>query len=214
MGAATTGAGAAPAAVLVPIKAFARAKRRLTPRLDARERADLARRMAATVLDAAAPLPVRVVCDDEEVAAWATGRGVGVAWTPGLGLDGAVTAGVASLAEEGWLRVVVAHADLPLARAGSLAGVARRGADVVLVPDRRHDGTNVAVVPAAAGFTFEYGAGSFGRHRAEAARLGLRTEVVQDPELMWDVDVPADLVLPPDLVGRWPTAAGPSSRWS
>ena len=39
-----------------------------------------------------------------------------------------------------------------------------------LVPDRRLDGTNVLAVPTEAGFRFAYGAGSFGRHRAEAQR--------------------------------------------
>jgi 2-phospho-L-lactate guanylyltransferase len=62
-----------------------------------------------------------------------------------------------------------------------------------LVPDLRQDGTNVAVVPAAAGFRFSYGPGSFDRHRAEAERLGLACDVVFDRRLSADVDVPADL---------------------
>ena len=61
-------------------------------------------------------------------------------WTPGLGLDGAVEAGVAWAADEGFDRVVVAHADLPLAT--GLRHVAG-SQGVVLVPDRRADGTNV-----------------------------------------------------------------------
>src|SRR5205809_558113 len=61
-------------AVLVPIKAFAAAKVRLAPALAADQRAELARTMAAQVLAAAHPLPVAVVCDDAEVAAWAAER--------------------------------------------------------------------------------------------------------------------------------------------
>ena len=48
-------------------------------------------------------------------------------------------------------------------------------------------------IPADCGFSFSYGAGSFGRHRAEAERLGLAVEVVERPDLAWDVDVPDDL---------------------
>ncbi|HUF33077.1 MAG TPA: 2-phospho-L-lactate guanylyltransferase [Acidimicrobiales bacterium] len=210
MGASTTGPGAAPPAALVPIKAFAEAKLRLAPGLDAAERGDLARRMAATVLAAAEPLPVTVVCDDEEVADWAASHGAQIAWTPGLGLNGAVTAGAAVLAAAGWSRVVVAHADLPLARPGSLARLASLDGEVILVPDRHDGGTNVAVVPPGAGFTFSYGAGSFGRHRAEAARLRLRTAVVRAPELMWDVDLPADLELPSFVDVTWPSAIDPT----
>ena len=43
---------------------------------------------------------------------------------------------------------------------------------VVLVPDRHVDGTNVLVVPTAPGFRFAYGPGSFAAHQAEADRLG------------------------------------------
>lgn len=191
------------AAVLVPVKSFARAKHRLAPALDERARADLARRMASTVVAAAHELAVAVVCDDDEVADWARSVGAEVVWRPGRGLDGAVTDGVAHLAAAGVDRIVVAHADLPLA--DDLRPLAA-GDGVTLVPDRRDDGTNVAVVPAGAGFVFAYGPGSFARHLAEAERLGLPCAVVRRPRLAWDVDVPADLDLPADLVA----GAGPA----
>ena len=174
----------------MPVKAFGAAKGRLAPALDARARAALAERMATRVLAAAAPLPTVVVCDDEEVAAWARTCGASVVWSPGRGLDRAVADGVAWLAARGTARVVVAHADLPLAE--GLADLAV-GSGVTLVPDRWDDGTNVAVVPVSAGFRFAYGVGSFARHMAEAARLGLELTVVRRPDLAWDVDLPADL---------------------
>jgi 2-phospho-L-lactate guanylyltransferase len=179
-----------PQAVLVPVKRFGDAKVRLAPALPPDERATLAREMAAAVLRAARPLPVAVVCDDVEVAQWARTRGALVVWEPGRGLNGAVQSGVDQLARAGVRRVVVAHADLP--RAAGLARLAD-GPAVVLVPDRRHDGTNVAVVPSDAGFRFSYGPGSFNRHREEAHRLGLAVDVVEDPLLAFDVDVPDDL---------------------
>ena len=46
---------------------------RLAPVLGPKARAALAREMAEHVLKAARPLPVVVVCDDEEVAEWAAG---------------------------------------------------------------------------------------------------------------------------------------------
>lgn len=176
--------------VLVPVKAFARAKARLAPELDPARRAELARSMATHVLRAARPLPVAVVCDDGEVASWAEAHGATVLLEPGRGLNGAVTAGVARLAAAGADEVLVAHGDLPLARGlERLAGFE----GVTLVPDRGGDGTNVACVPARAGFRFAYGSGSFARHQAEVARLGLPLRIVRDPELTLDVDVPADL---------------------
>ena len=191
--------GAPVAAVLVPVKAFTRAKQRLADVLDATARRDLAVTMAETVLRAAGNLRVAVVCDDDEVRTWAEAQGAEAIWTPDLGLNGAVEAGIAHLARRGAERIIVAHADLPLAR--DLVWVADTDG-VTLVPDRHRDGTNVLCVPADAGFRPAYGAGSFGAHRAEAARLGLVTRIVPDPALGWDVDVPADLDLPTELACR------------
>jgi 2-phospho-L-lactate guanylyltransferase len=177
-------------AVLVPVKAFADAKVRLATALGPAERAALARSMAGQVVAAARHLPVAVVCDDRGVAEWARARGVLVVWEPGRGLNGAVEAGVDQLARLGVEQVIVAHADLPLAT--DVTWVAQF-AGVTLVPDRANDGTNVACVPALAGFRFAYGPGSFSRHRAEARRLGLPLRVVREASLGWDIDVPADL---------------------
>jgi 2-phospho-L-lactate guanylyltransferase len=173
-----------PAAVLVPVKGFAGAKARLAPVLGPDDRQALARSLAEVVLAAAAPLPVLVVCDDADVAAWARAAGARLLLVEPRGLDAAVAVGVA--------RVVVAHADLP--RAAGLADLAGSPGDpVTLVPDRVDDGTNVAVVPAAAGFRFAYGPGSFRRHVTEARRLGLGPRVVRRADLAWDVDEPEDL---------------------
>jgi 2-phospho-L-lactate guanylyltransferase len=184
------------AAVLVPVKAFAAAKQRLDGVLDPSARAALATAMATTVLEAAGPLRAAVVCDDLGVRRWAEAQGAEAIWTPGLGLDGAVMTGVAHLGERGVDRVIVAHADLPLAT--DLAWLADTDG-VTLVPDRHGDGTNVACVPAGAGFGFTYGARSFDAHRAEATRLGLVLRLVPDVRLGWDVDVAADLAPPPEL---------------
>jgi 2-phospho-L-lactate/phosphoenolpyruvate guanylyltransferase len=176
--------------VLVPVKAFAEAKRRLAPALPPAERADLARSMAEKVVAAAGPLPVAVVCDDNGVAAWARQLGALVIWEPERGLNRAVEAGVERLGTAGATRVTVSHADLPLATDVAWLG----GFDgVTLVPDRRRDGTNVICVPTSVGFCFSYGPGSFQRHEQEAQRLGLAVRVVDEPLLAWDVDLPADL---------------------
>jgi 2-phospho-L-lactate guanylyltransferase len=180
-----------PRAVLVPVKAFSQAKRRLHLALSEPERAELARAMADRVVSAAHPLPVVVVCDDNEVAEWARARRALVVWEPGRGLNGAVEAGVDRLRAAGVTQVTVAHADLP--RASDLAMVGE-APGITLVPDRYGNGTNVIALPADAGFQFSYGPGSFARHRAEAERLGLPTRVLDRPDLAWDIDEPGDVI--------------------
>lgn len=177
-------------AVLVPVKAFGEAKLRLAPVLSEPDRRRLAQAMAEHVLEAAAPLPVAVVCDDADVATWAADRGAIVVMAPGRGLNRAVETGVVHLRDLGVDHVTVAHADLPLA--GSLAWVGDF-AGATLVPDYRDDGTNVIGIPTASGFRFAYGPGSFRRHVDEAERVALDVRVVREPTLTHDVDVPADL---------------------
>ena len=185
-----------PHVVLVPVKAFDQAKRRLGAALADPERVRLVRAMATHVVSACAPLPVAVVCDDAGVAQWASVLGATVLWEPGQGLNGAVRAGVERLARAGTRWVTVAHGDLPRARG---LGTLPAFEGVTLVPDRRDDGTNVLRVPAGIGFRFAYGPGSFRAHRAEASRLGLSVRVLRDPDLAYDVDWPADVM---ELDGR------------
>lgn len=183
-------------AVVVPVKSFAVAKERLAEAVPADQRARLAERMATGVVGAAAPLPTFVVCGDPTVAAWATRVGAGVINLARPGLNRAVQFAADVLGADGYRRVIVAHADLPLAH--TLAWVGQSDG-VTIVPDRRQDGTNVLSVPLRVGFRFRYGPGSAAAHREEADRLGLTVRTVPDEQLGWDVDVPADLAeLPAD----------------
>ena len=179
-----------PRAVLVPVKSFADAKRRLGTALADGDRLALVRDMAERVLAAAAPLAVAVVCDDTAVADWARSRGALVVWEPGRGLNGAVEVGVERLAGMGVLEVTVAHGDLPMA---SGLGALERFDGITLVPDHRDDGTNVIRLPVRSGFRFSYGPGSFERHLSECRRLGMPVRVLRVPDLSRDVDWPADL---------------------
>lgn len=184
--------GFGPEVVLVPVKAFDQAKRRLGTVLPDPQRIELVQAMATHVVAACAPLPVAVVCDDEDVAAWAAGLGAAVLWAPGRGLNGAVGAGAQHLAGAGARWVTVAHGDLPRARG---LGTLSPFDGVTLVPDRKDDGTNVLRLPAVASsaFRFAYGPGSFRAHRAEATRLGLPVRILRIPDLAYDVDWPADV---------------------
>ena len=142
--------------------------------------------------DSGLAMPVTVVSSAPEVITWATARGLEIVADPGS-LDAAAEAGIAALARAGLGRAVIAHADLPHAQ--SLAPAATDGANdvVVLVPCHREDGTNVLSLRVDAQFRFAYGPGSFARHQAEAARLGLEVRILRAPDLMVDIDIAEDL---------------------
>lgn len=176
-------------AVLVPLKAFRHAKGRLTGHLTPAQRHRLATGMAERVVRAAAALPVYVACDDDEVAAWAESVGADVLWGPGLGLNGAIDQGVSTIAGKGHDHVVIPHGDLPLARdLGSLVW----SDEIVIVPDRRSDGTNVLSRPTRCVVPAAYGGGSFGRHHAAALATGVPVTVRHDPRLELDIDTIED----------------------
>jgi 2-phospho-L-lactate/phosphoenolpyruvate guanylyltransferase len=181
------------AAVLIPVKRFTAAKRRLAGILDTAARAELARWLAGRVVDAARPSPVFVACDDDDVATWADSVGAEVLWSPGLGLNGAVDAGRSTIAGKGYDHLVIVHSDIPLAH--DLGTVARAGT-LTLVPDRRRAGTNVLALPVTARVPASYGSGSFPRHLRLAMQAGHRVEVRVDPLLALDVDNPDDLAHP------------------
>lgn len=179
-----------PVAVVIPVKSFTLAKGRLAGTLDAVQRRDLARSCADTVVAAAAPLAVYVVCSDDDVAHWARSLGATVVSCSEPGLDTAVAAGREAALAGGADHLIVAHADLPLAR--DLSAVVRPGR-VSLVPDRHRDGTNVLAFPIRSTFRTAYGPGSFDNHVHIAADAGLECEVIDDPDLALDLDTADDL---------------------
>jgi 2-phospho-L-lactate/phosphoenolpyruvate guanylyltransferase len=182
------------AAVVIPIRSFEAGKSRLGTELDAGRRADLLRAMAENVVAAAGTMPVAVVSNAREVRRWAAALGLTVLDDPGT-LDLAAATGLGWAAAAGFGRVVVAHADLPLAT--SLAPVASDGRQPVVtaVPCHRDDGTPVLSLPTTAtNFVFAYGPDSFRRHAASARAAGLAFRVRRDGRLGRDVDAPEDLV--------------------
>lgn len=170
---------------LIPVKAFRAAKARLSPELSESDRERLARWMATRVVGAVRPMPCFVACDDETVADWADALGVGVLWGPGLGLNGAIDVGVSTLAGKGAEHVLIAHGDI--ARPDRLPSVPVADT-VVLVPDRRRDGTNVLSRPTALELPASYGGGSFSAHLSAALASGARVQVRSDPHLSIDID--------------------------
>lgn len=192
-------------AALIPVKSFRAAKARLAGVLTDDERALLARAMATRVVEAARPLPTFVACDHDEVASFAEELGASVLWGPGLGLNGAIDHGVSTIAGKGFDHVVIAHGDLPLAAdLGALA----RADEIVIVPDRRRDGTNVLARPCRLTLPASYGPASFRTHYGAATATGAPVTVRADRRLAIDIDTIADCLHPlaaptiAELLGR------------
>lgn len=189
-------------ALVVPIKRFSDAKRRLAGIVSAPDREQLARAMAERVLGAGRGLRIIVVSNDDAVSAWAVALHAEVVHDGGGGLNGAVRTGVDFARGSGSRSAIIIHADIPLATSLDRF-VATPAGTATIVPDARNDGTNVMVVPTDSKIVFQYGPGSFGRHHRELLRVGLNVIVSPDVHLGADVDHPSDLAVARNA-GLWP----------
>lgn len=187
--------------VIVPIRSFSRAKSRLASVLDSDQRLTVARNCAERVLTAAGIERSVVVCDDPEVARWATDLGVDVLRVDSTGLNPSLQEAVPRIVAT-WRpsEVVVVHADLMFPDAlGDLDSLLPGdvSARVVIIPDRHHDGTNVLGLGSAVmtSWRFAYGPGSFLAHCDQARALDADLRIVEHPDLAIDLDTPEDLAI-------------------
>lgn len=187
--------------VVIPAKAPRSAKGRLAEALAPEARAGLARAMLRRAIDAVQAAPgidgLLLVGDAEAPDT------VERMADPGGGLNAALTAARALLAERGATRIVSLAADLPLVSGDDVAALAGLAPGIAAIaPDRHRTGTNALSLPlpAAAALTYSYGPGSCALHLAEAARLGLALTEIIRPGLARDIDEPADLADAQDLL--------------
>ena len=152
-----------------------------------------------------------MVTADPHAARLARAEGAGTVadHVPPRGMNAAVRLGTRALAEAGAEAALILMADLPLARPADLEAVlaaAPPGPGVTLVPSRDGTGTNALLVRPPAALAPRLGPGSLARHRAGAARRGLRAATLERPALGLDVDTPGG---PGRLPGRRPARRDP-----
>jgi 2-phospho-L-lactate/phosphoenolpyruvate guanylyltransferase len=178
---------------LIPAKAFATAKQRLSPVLDDTQRAALAEallRRTIAVAKAAFGEPVLVVTPDRPVGAVALDAGADrVLEVAAMGLNAELAQAARQVRDDAELLVL--HADLPLLEPDDLRRLVASDGDVVIACDRHGLGTNALLLRTRARF-FAFGEDSHAQHRGEAAARKLIARTVRAPGLSDDLDDPAD----------------------
>ncbi len=183
--------------ILVPVNGLDRAKGRLASLLSAEERLTLALVTLETVLHAAGPRAI-VLTPDERVAAHVDGRARVLREEPALhGLNAQLEHAIETLCAEGAVtsRLLILHADLPLATAGAietLEGLDAGEGTVVLV-ESADGGTNAMLLHPPGRFPLAYGPGSFAKHAAAARSAGMTVITNHNRELTLDLDTPDDI---------------------
>jgi len=189
--------------LLVPAKALAAGKSRLLGVLEDGARRELNARLLRRMLATAARFPGRertaVISDCEHVLRLASRRGIRcIRQTTAPGLNSAAMEGIAVLRGLGAQDVVVIACDEPLVQPADIreiADVRARNGGIVICPDRHWRGTNALLVPGDAALQFQFGEGSFAKHRAEVLRLGFAPTEHFNAHIAFDVDTPEDLAM-------------------
>lgn len=172
---------------VIPVRSFRFGKQRLASVLSDDQRhligVGMTERVVGAVLEAGmTPL---VVTADTDVDTWAATKGIGTVADPGIGLNGAVAAGVAAVVEDRWL---VIHSDLPLIQPtdlNRLASAIVEGRDVIAPSS---DG-GTSAISAKGTVEFAYGEASFHRHLPRLDKPVVVTRV----GLLHDLDTVDDL---------------------
>jgi 2-phospho-L-lactate guanylyltransferase len=186
---------------IVPVKPLRRGKSRLSGVLSEDDRAELNRRLLVHTVSTLKQIPeildVLVVSRDTEALAIAREHGART-----LQEDGAPHLNVAleraALVAQSYHanRLLVLPADLPQLSAEGVQALLAEGQQppvVVLAPDHRQEGTNALYMNPAGAIAFDFGEGSFERHRQRALAAGVDLRVLEHATLAHDVDVPDDL---------------------
>jgi 2-phospho-L-lactate guanylyltransferase len=193
--------------VVVPVRTVEGGKSRLGAALDAEEREELVvgmlRHALAVVLAWPAAADVLVVSLDRSLLSVATSAGARSLLQRGEGLNSAILLGRDDAVAGGATALLVLPADLPLLHVAALerlrtaadaALAAGRGAPLVAVvaADARR-GTNALLLSPPDAIEPAFGEESLRAHLEAARRAGATVQVVEDPDLGFDLDTPADV---------------------
>lgn len=185
---------------VVPVKILVRAKTRLAPALSFTQRLRLARQFLHSTLELLSQYPgarrTIVVSADLQALTLASSRGMtALPQTAAGGINRAVEMGCQHARRRGAKAVLVLPTDLPCLNVRSLRQFTKPVATPIvrIAADRHMSGTNALYLqPPLIGFA-SFGHDSLRRHRERAKSLGARFEVVREPCLQLDIDLPADL---------------------
>jgi 2-phospho-L-lactate guanylyltransferase len=204
-------------AILIPVKEFREAKKRLAPHLPAADRAELAEAMCEDFFNvvAATRCADQVFVISKEPRALSRAQKLG--WETIV--ESSQTSESASVDEgsrycakrrvDALLRVPI---DLPLVEPSDIEAVFQQldaAPSVVIVPSSDGTGTNALLRSPAVLFPSHFGPNSFPRHLAEAKECGARTRVYRNPRVELDIDELEDLrklsnqLKPGSATARW-----------
>jgi 2-phospho-L-lactate guanylyltransferase len=188
-------------AILIPVKEFHEAKKRLAPHLPAASRAALAQAMCADIfrIVSESSCAERVFVISKEP--WALTRARDLGWetiveSHQASESASVDAASHYCAARGIRALLRLPIDIPLAQPQDIDAVFAQldgYVDAVMVPSGDGTGTNAILRSPPCLFPSRFGPGSFSLHLAEADQCGARLRIHRNPRLELDIDELEDL---------------------
>lgn len=204
-------------AILIPVKEFREAKKRLAPHFSPADRAALAEAMCEDFFSVVAQTSCadRVFVISKEPGALSRARQRGwevIVESSQSSESNSVDAGSLHCAQQGVRALLRLPVDLPLVEPDDIEAVFEQmhaAPSVVIVPSSDGTGTNALLRSPAVLFPSHFGPNSFPRHLAEAKGCGARIQVLRNPRLELDIDELEDLrrlsnrLRPDSAAARW-----------
>jgi 2-phospho-L-lactate guanylyltransferase len=185
---------------IVPVNVIRLSKQRLSPILNATDRARLTVAMLNDVLRSARKVQaikrVTVVSADTKVRRIAKAHNANFIWEGRRrGLNKGVRLAVADTERRGASAVVVIQSDLPYASSLEISRFLARcnSHSVGIVPSRHGDGTNALFLKPPSIMKPLFGKHSCQKHQVQAKQRGLSLKVIRSRAIGFDVDEPEDL---------------------
>lgn len=188
---------------IIPVKPLRRGKSRLAKVISADERADLNQYLLEHTIKVMNTIEeienILVISRDKEALALARELGARTVQEYGSpGLNTALTRASEVAKSYETCGILIVPADLPRLNADDIREILKHRNDppvVVIVPDRKKEGTNALFVCPPDLIEFKFGKDSFEEHSQSAKAAGARLEVCNLPSLELDLDEPEDLAL-------------------
>lgn len=204
-------------AILIPVKEFREAKKRLAPHFSPDDRAALAKAMCEDFFGVVAAVRcadrIFAISKEPQVLQWARELGwETIAESRQISESDSVDAASRYCAERGVQALLRLPVDIPLVEPGDIEAVfavVGVAPSTILVPSGDGTGTNAILRSPPSLFPSHFGPNSFVRHLAEAEACGVRAQVFRNPRLELDIDEWDDsrklapLVRPGSATARW-----------
>jgi 2-phospho-L-lactate guanylyltransferase len=187
---------------IIPAKPATEGKSRLTgslpPDVRARLNLNLFRHTLSIAGSVFAPANIIVISRDPAFLGLAHAAGARAVAEHGYELNQALHQ--AALIPPANDAVLTISTDLPNLAAADLHAMLLGRTAIAIAPDRAEQGTNALLTSPAAIIPYQFGEGSFARHRDSAGLAGKVPRIVSRPGLAFDLDTPEDLLLCPETL--------------